>query len=148
MNALPAEPICPKLSTLFLQKNPNLEFVTEAFFIYMKSLRVLNLYDTWITSLPSSLWNLISLKALYLQKCLDLVELLSDFVKLDSLKVLDAQWNGLASVPPQVTESIHIEWLLVSFARNTPLQNTSKDVDLISKMQNFKKTRNRGWRKV
>lgn len=46
MSALPVKPICPKLSTLFLQKNPNLEFVTEAFFIYMKSLRVLNLYDT------------------------------------------------------------------------------------------------------
>nr|KAJ0184920.1 hypothetical protein LSAT_V11C900505010 [Lactuca sativa] len=141
MNALPDEPDCPKLSTLFLQKNPNLEVIPRAFFNHMQGLRVLDLYDTRISSLPSSVLNLVTLKVLYLQKCVALVELPHDIGNLQKLEVLDTRGSGLANIPPQVERLICLRRLLVSFtssSSSSPIQEATEDIKVISKIPKLK----------
>ncbi|CAI9304430.1 unnamed protein product [Lactuca saligna] len=141
MNALPDEPDCPKLSTLFLQKNPNLEVIPRAFFNHMQGLRVLDLYDTRISSLPSSVLNLVTLKVLYLQKCVALVELPHDIGNLQKLEVLDTRGSGLANIPPQVERLICLRRLLVSFtssSSSSPVQEAAEDIKVISKIPKLK----------
>ncbi|KAL4580784.1 hypothetical protein LXL04_016986 [Taraxacum kok-saghyz] len=137
MNALPDQPDCPGLSTLFLQKNPNLEVIPQAFFIHMQGLRVLDLYGTRITSLPSSLLKLVTLKVLYLQKCVALLELPDDIGDLRKLEVLDVRGSGLAHIPPQVESLICLRRLLVSFtssSSSSPIQKATSDIEVISKI--------------
>ncbi|GJV38525.1 NB-ARC domains-containing protein [Tanacetum coccineum] len=113
MNALHNHPDCSTLSTLILQKNKNSEVIPRAFFKHMPSLRVLDLYDTRITSLPNSLLKLATLKVLYLQKCVALVEIYREIGNLQKLKVLDIRGSGLENIPPQVESLISLRQLVV-----------------------------------
>ncbi|PWA93457.1 NB-ARC domains-containing protein [Artemisia annua] len=141
MNALPDQPDCSILSTLILQKNKNLEVIPRAFFKHMQSLRVLDLYDTRITSLPNSLLKLATLKVLYLQKCVALVELHREIGNLQKLEVLDIRGSGLENIPPQVESLISLRRLLVSFTSSmsiNPTQKAANEVEVISKIPMLK----------
>ncbi|KAG5555275.1 hypothetical protein RHGRI_012718 [Rhododendron griersonianum] len=69
---LPESPDCPKLLTLLLQGNKNLEVIPETFFDNMPNLRVLDLSHTGIKSLPYSILKLYNLRELVLLGCMNL----------------------------------------------------------------------------
>ncbi|XP_077224223.1 putative disease resistance protein At1g61300 [Tasmannia lanceolata] len=82
-------PKCSRLTTLLLDHNP-LREIPDLFFEHMKSLRVLDLSVTNITSLPSSLSCLCNLRMLSLQFCpyletlpLPLIQALTELQYLD-----------------------------------------------------------------
>ncbi|KAF7124824.1 hypothetical protein RHSIM_Rhsim12G0033900 [Rhododendron simsii] len=85
---LPESPDCPKLLTLLLQGNENLEVIPETFFSNMPSLRVLDLSRTCIKSLPTSIFKLDALRELVLLDCEDLEALPKEIAALKELEVL------------------------------------------------------------
>ncbi|KAM7477970.1 hypothetical protein LguiA_026183 [Lonicera macranthoides] len=99
LTTLPECPDCPMLSTLILQRNRSLKEIHNLFFENTGNLRVLDLCDTGITSLPSSIRKLKLLKVLYLNDCTCLVQLPSEIGELESLQVLDIRGCGVDSIP-------------------------------------------------
>ncbi|WRX14327.1 Leucine-rich repeat - like 10, partial [Theobroma cacao] len=75
LHDLPESPNCNKLLSLLLQKNPDLVTIPPSFFKNMQKLLVLDLYQTGIASLPSSVSKLIRLKALFLNDCPNVTKL-------------------------------------------------------------------------
>ena len=86
---------CHNFLTLLLQRNKYLTSIPKLFFTFMCRLQVLDLHGTKISALPSSLSDLISLKALYLNSCLDLIDILANVEALKHLEVLDIQGPNL-----------------------------------------------------
>ncbi|KAM7478342.1 hypothetical protein LguiA_026555 [Lonicera macranthoides] len=82
-------PNSPLLFTLFLQKNQNLNLIHIDFFRKLNNLRILNLQNTGIVSIPSSLLKLKNLKVFYVNDCTSLGELPPEIGELSSLEVLD-----------------------------------------------------------
>ncbi|KAL7235662.1 hypothetical protein ACSBR1_019036 [Camellia fascicularis] len=128
LNWLPDSPNCSLLSTLFLQKNSTLDMIPALFFEHMKNLRVLDLSDTGIKLLPSSLSILILLKILYLNNCKHLVELPSDIIELVHLEALDIQGSGVDNIPPHIEKLICLKRLRVSFPTKSGNENVSQEV--------------------
>lgn len=95
LSTLPETLDCCNLLTLLLQRNKLLTYIPEFFFKSMRHLQVLDLHGTKISVLPSSLSNLISLKALYLNSCSDLIEIPSTVEALKHLQVLDIRKTKL-----------------------------------------------------
>ncbi|XP_039135521.1 disease resistance protein At4g27190-like [Dioscorea cayenensis subsp. rotundata] len=89
------QPNCPHLSTLLLQHNSCSVSFSETFFKHMHNLRVLNLFDTGIESLPGSLSDLINLHALILAKC-PCLQYIPSLAKLQKLRKLTL--SGLSSL--------------------------------------------------
>ena len=111
---LPEALECRDLLTLLLQRNKNLCAIPKFFFKSMCNLRVLDLHDTSIESLPSSLSALISLKGLYLNSCSNLVELPSQIKELVQLEVLDIRGTKISLV--QVRCLIWLKCLRISLS--------------------------------
>ncbi|KAI8526905.1 hypothetical protein RHMOL_Rhmol12G0034800 [Rhododendron molle] len=88
LRSLPESPNCPKLLTLLLQGNENLEVIPETFFNNMPRLRVLDLSRTRIKSLPTSMSKLDGLRELVLLDCEDLEALPKEISALKELEVL------------------------------------------------------------
>ncbi|KAF7123265.1 hypothetical protein RHSIM_Rhsim12G0031200 [Rhododendron simsii] len=88
LRSLPESPNCPKLLTLLLQGNENLEVIPETFFNNMPSLRVLDLSRTHIKSLPTSISKLDGLRELVLLDCEHLEALPKQITALKELEVL------------------------------------------------------------
>ncbi|XP_059652077.1 probable disease resistance protein At4g27220 [Cornus florida] len=105
---LPEMPNCPNLLTLLLQSkdylSSRLQVIPESFFNHMPSLRVLDLSDTGIISLPSSISNLVSLRALLLKRCRKLKALPREVRALKLLEVLCLTENNMACIPSAVWE--------------------------------------------
>lgn len=78
---------CTHLTTLLLQGNWKLFEIPELVFEQMHGLRVLNLSNTSIRKLPSSLFNLTNLQGLFLVDCWRLKSLLSNIGQLNRLEV-------------------------------------------------------------
>ena len=112
---LPAMPACSEISTLLLQKNPSLTNISDFFFNGMSQLCVLDLYDTRIKSLPPSISGLINLRVLYLNSCVQLVELPSQLGNLKSLEILDLRGTGILSLPTVLAQMTGLKSLRVSF---------------------------------
>nr|GEW01793.1 disease resistance protein At4g27190-like [Tanacetum cinerariifolium] len=83
---LPEFSMYSQLTVLFLQGNP-IQNIPEDFFMNLNSLRVLNLSETHITSLPSSFHCLHELRSLFLRSCP--LKKLPSFESLHKLLVLD-----------------------------------------------------------
>lgn len=115
---LPNRPTCSKISTLLLQKNPSLTKIPESFFECMCGLKVLDLYDARIISLPSSISNLINLRVMYLNNCGELVELPPQVEKLKSLEILDLRSTGILTLPEELAQLTGLKCLRVSFKQN------------------------------
>uniref|UniRef100_A0A7N2RCL1 NB-ARC domain-containing protein n=1 Tax=Quercus lobata TaxID=97700 RepID=A0A7N2RCL1_QUELO len=130
---LPNKPACSNISTLLLQKNPSLTKIPESFFEYMCGLRVLDLYDTRIMSLPSSISRLINLRVLYLNNCGELMELPPQLEKLKSLEILDLRCTGILTLPEELAQLTGLKCLRVSFKQNFGCLNhiNGKPKDLI-----------------
>ncbi|XP_076885108.1 putative disease resistance protein At4g27220 [Bidens hawaiensis] len=93
---LPDFPIYSHLTVLFLQGNP-LQKIPNEFFHSFISLRVLNLSDTQITSLPASFLCLCELRSLFLRNCP--IEKLPSFKSCCKLLVLDLSGTHIKALP-------------------------------------------------
>ncbi|XP_077228794.1 disease resistance protein At4g27190-like [Tasmannia lanceolata] len=114
LKSLPPSPKCPKLLTLLLQRNEPLT-IPASFFDHMASLRVLDLSHTRIESLPESIGNLDSLRALYLNSCENLKTLTSQVGALNELDVLDlGMWTKIDCLPIEIGELTKLRHLYVS----------------------------------
>ncbi|KAL7216940.1 hypothetical protein ACSBR1_028799 [Camellia fascicularis] len=89
---------CPNVSSLLLQGNLPLEIVPEGFLLGFPALRVLNLSETRIHTLPISVIQLHKLEALLLQGCQNLKEL-PPLGTLHRLQVLDCSSTNLEALP-------------------------------------------------
>uniref|UniRef100_A0A7N2N9W3 Uncharacterized protein n=1 Tax=Quercus lobata TaxID=97700 RepID=A0A7N2N9W3_QUELO len=101
-----------------IEEQPLEEEWEESFFEYMCDLRVLDLYDTRIISLTSSISSLINLRVLYLNNCSELVELPPELEKLKSLEILDLRCTGILTLPEQLAQLTGLKCLRVSFKQN------------------------------
>jgi disease resistance protein RPS2 len=113
---LPEKPCCSSLSTLFLQRNLPLEVIPESFFELMQNLRVLDLHDTRIPSLPSSISSLTCLKALYLHSCKCLRKLPTEIKKLVCLEILDIRGTEIKFIPIEIRGLIGLKCLRLSLS--------------------------------
>ena len=120
---LPHTPECSKILTLLLQENPSLKEIPELFFESMCGLRVLDLCDTGIMSMPSSISSLINLRVLYLNNCGHILELPPQLQKLKSLEILDLRNTGILTLPKEIGELTGLKCLRVSFKQNCSCTN-------------------------
>ncbi|XXG44972.1 hypothetical protein AAC387_Pa02g0187 [Persea americana] len=113
---LSERPNCSTLSTLLLQGNCQLTMIPDSFFEFMLSLRILDLNGIEIQSLPSSLWNLVNLRGLYLKGCRKLEELPSQVGALEQLEVLDLGGSTrIRYLPREVGDLTCLKRLIVGF---------------------------------
>ncbi|GKV15099.1 hypothetical protein SLEP1_g25899 [Rubroshorea leprosula] len=110
-------PKCLSLSTLILSSNPNLSEIPESFFREMLALKVLDLSNTAIETLPNSISKLENLSALRLQHCMKL-KYLPSLANLRGLKKLDLHEAGIEVVPQGMGMLISIEYLDLLFCQN------------------------------
>ncbi|KAM0063460.1 putative P-loop containing nucleoside triphosphate hydrolase, leucine-rich repeat domain superfamily [Helianthus debilis subsp. tardiflorus] len=93
---LPEFPVYSQLTVLFLQGNP-IQKIPDGFFYNLISLRVLNLSDTRITSLPPSFLCLCELRSLFLRNCS--IKNLPSLDSLCKLLVLDLSNTRIKALP-------------------------------------------------
>jgi disease resistance protein RPS2 len=105
-----------KLLTLFLHRNLSFEVIPESFFELMKNLQVLDLHRTGITSLPSSISSLTSLKALYLNSCNNLEELPTGIKNLIHLEILDIRDTKINVIPIEIQGLTKLKCLRLSLS--------------------------------
>ncbi|EOY13641.1 LRR and NB-ARC domains-containing disease resistance protein, putative [Theobroma cacao] len=103
-------PKCQRLSTLFLSENRDLARIADSFFLYMHSLKVLDLSHTKITNLPNSISDLENLTALYLQYCPEL-RYLPSLAKIGALRELDLSYSGLKDAPQGIEMLTSLRYL-------------------------------------
>ncbi|XP_058093983.1 disease resistance protein At4g27190-like [Magnolia sinica] len=104
LNSLPKSLNCPMLLTLLLQGNETLKTIPNTFFEHMSALRVVDLSQTNIASLPASICNLVNLRGLYLTFCNNLRALPPDVGALKRLEVLDLRYTGIVALPNEIGE--------------------------------------------
>ncbi|OMP06411.1 Disease resistance protein [Corchorus olitorius] len=122
LSILPKRPKCCGILTLLLQESSLTEFPRE-FFGYMCGLRVLNLHETRITALPSSISSLINLKGLFINNCGQLAQIPSQIGDLRSLEILDIRDTGIYSLPIEIGQLANLKCLRVSFAEDVENHN-------------------------
>lgn len=110
---LSGEHVCPNLSTLFLQGNWSLKVTHDTFFKHMQILRVLDISNTAIKSLPESVSNLENLRMLSLHCCLQLRKL-PTLAKLKKLRVLDLVYAPLDELPQGLEALTNLRCLRLS----------------------------------
>ncbi|KAJ0035492.1 hypothetical protein Pint_26077 [Pistacia integerrima] len=115
LRSLPERPYCPELFTLFLQRNTQLRKMPISFFDSMTSLKVLNLSNTRINSLPKTLFGLKNLQILVLQDCERFDMLPSEVGSLDALEVLDLKGTEIHKLPDEIGKLASLSHLKVSF---------------------------------
>ncbi|GKV15095.1 hypothetical protein SLEP1_g25895 [Rubroshorea leprosula] len=130
---------CLSLSTLILSSNPNLSEIPESFFGEMLALKVLDLSNTAIETLPNSISKLENLSALQLQHCMKL-KYLPSLANLGGLKKLDLHEAGIAVVPQGMGMLISLEYLdlnLEEVARLKKLETLECQFDGIQDFNHF-----------
>ncbi|XXG64511.1 hypothetical protein AAC387_Pa05g2444 [Persea americana] len=119
LEMLPDDSIfCPRLLTLSLDSNYSLREIPESFFTGMKALRVLDLCDTKISSLPLSMECLENLRTLWLDRCRDLKDVAA-IGKLKKLEILCLKKSGVDKFPKEIGELTNLKLLDLS---NTKLE--------------------------
>ena len=104
---------CSEASTLLLQNNRTLVTVPETFLQGFKALRVLNLSETDIRSLPQSLLQLNDLRALFLGSCRFLEEL-PPLGMLSKLQNLDLSYTRITELPREMETLSQLRQLNIS----------------------------------
>ncbi|KAG4156663.1 hypothetical protein ERO13_D02G010400v2 [Gossypium hirsutum] len=115
LSALPESPSCPGLLTLFLQRNFRLRVIAVSFFDCMPCLKVLNLSNTRIKSLPGTISKLVSLETLILRHCERLSMLPSDIGSLKLLQVLDLRGTEINLLPDEIGELSSLTYFDICF---------------------------------
>ncbi|KAH1095984.1 hypothetical protein J1N35_012905 [Gossypium stocksii] len=115
LSALPESPSCPGLLTLFLQRNFRLRVIPMSFFDCMPCLKVLNLSNTRIKSLPRTISKLVSLETLILRHCERLSMLPSDIGSLKLLQVLDLRGTEINLLPDEIGELSSLTYFDICF---------------------------------
>ncbi|KAL8479304.1 hypothetical protein ACS0TY_026244 [Phlomoides rotata] len=137
---LPESPECSNISTLLLGSMPELSKLADAFFLHMTRLHVLDLYQTGIVRLPSSVGKLVDLKSLCLNRCKHLEMLPPEASQLTKLEFLDICGTSIPSLPQEVKFMVDLRCLRATFS---PTQKEGEDlhVDVIPLeiIQNLKK---------
>ena len=103
-------PRCPNLSTLLLQGNKSLKNVPDSLFEHLHRLKVLDLSDTAIESLPNSVFSLENLTTLRLRWCENLKQVPS-LAKLTALRKLDLEGTGITEVPDGLEMLVNLKFL-------------------------------------
>ncbi|XP_030931361.1 disease resistance protein At4g27190-like [Quercus lobata] len=103
-------PRCPNLSTLLLQGNKSLKNVPDSLFEHLRRLKVLDLSDTAIESLPNSVFSLENLTTLRLRWCENLKQVPS-LAKLTALRKLDLEGAGITEVPDGLEMLVNLKFL-------------------------------------
>ncbi|KAK4425116.1 putative disease resistance protein [Sesamum alatum] len=114
---LPEIPGSSNLSTLLLQRNPELVTIGALFFHHMRNLLVLDLHKTGIITLPKSISSLVNLISLYLNNCSQLAKLPAEVKGLKKLELLDIRGTSIPSLPDEVGEMVCLRCLRLSFAQ-------------------------------
>ncbi|KAL8264921.1 hypothetical protein R6Q59_023051 [Mikania micrantha] len=113
---LPDSPICPILVKLFLQVS-SLIVIPPAFFEHMPMLQVLDLSNTNILSLPTSIASLSLLQEFFLRDCSALFELPAQVGMLSKLKLFDIKGTELMFIPKEMRKLVDLEVLCVSLSQ-------------------------------
>ncbi|KAJ9692585.1 hypothetical protein PVL29_011576 [Vitis rotundifolia] len=123
---LTGSPDCPNLLTLFLRNN-NLKMISDSFFQFMPSLRVLDLSNNSITELPREISNLVSLQYLNLSQT-NIKELPIELKNLDKLKCLVLfSMPQLSSIPEQLISSLSMLQVIDMFSCGISERTVLKD---------------------
>ncbi|KAI9184733.1 hypothetical protein LWI28_000550 [Acer negundo] len=122
-------PKCPHLQTLFLVDS-SLEVISNNFFQFMPSLKVLNLSGNYLlTKLPRGISNLISLQHLDLSNT-EIRELPKDFRALKKLKCLNLESTyNLRTIPRQLISKFSVLHVLRLWECGFMLRSTEKNVE-------------------
>ncbi|CAL5431933.1 unnamed protein product [Camellia sinensis] len=109
---LPSEPPnCPRLITFLFRGNKSTEFrIQNSFFLYMPRLKVLDLSDTNIESLPDSISMLENLHQLLLNGCWQLKNVPS-LEKLKALEYFELTNSQIEKVPQGIGELVNLRKL-------------------------------------
>ncbi|PON40159.1 NB-ARC domain containing protein [Parasponia andersonii] len=103
-------PRCPRLVTLWLDKNIRLTYIPDCFFIHMSMLAHLDLSDAQIEYLPTSISDLENLVSLLLNRCLRLKSI-PPLGKRMRLQALDLSDTKITEVPEGVDTLINVRYL-------------------------------------
>ncbi|KAI9104192.1 hypothetical protein K1719_023028 [Acacia pycnantha] len=101
---------CSQLSTLLLNGNANLNYISDDSFKNMPALKILDLFQTRIKRLPKSVSNLKCLTALLLSKCRELTYTPS-FSKLKQLILLDLSDTAITVAPMGLESLVNLRCL-------------------------------------
>ncbi|KAA8532646.1 hypothetical protein F0562_032538 [Nyssa sinensis] len=134
LHSLPKFPKCPKLLTLLLQRNRQLTVIPESFFNHMPCLQVLDLSYTRISSLPTSISNLVSLRALFLRKCYALEALPEEVIALKGLEVLCVSKSQMECIPSRIWELTNLKCLKFSSENSRGEKKTVISNGMISRL--------------
>ncbi|KAK4253627.1 hypothetical protein QN277_010275 [Acacia crassicarpa] len=110
-------PRCSKLSTLCLDGNTNLNYISDDFFNNMPALKTLDLSDTSIQRLPESVSGLKYLIALLLSGCYKL-SYIPPLTNLKRLIVLDLSFTTIIEAPLGLESLINLKCLNLLETRN------------------------------
>ncbi|KAK9077030.1 hypothetical protein SSX86_005365 [Deinandra increscens subsp. villosa] len=116
LRQLPDHPLCNKLVELIM-RGPSLSVIPDTFFENMPVLKVLDLSNTNIVSLPNSISSLTMLEELFLKDCSALIELPTEIETLSKLKVFDINGTELMFIPEEMGKLKELELLRVSLSR-------------------------------
>ncbi|PIA26011.1 hypothetical protein AQUCO_10100011v1 [Aquilegia coerulea] len=103
-------PRCPKLSTLFFSGSYYLMNIGNDFFVNMQCLRVLDLRNSGIISLPDSISDLVNLRALRLSWCQILMRVPS-LAKLVRLRTLELDHTSIEELPEGIEMLVNLRCL-------------------------------------
>ncbi|XXG82921.1 hypothetical protein AAC387_Pa10g0794 [Persea americana] len=107
----------PHLLSLLLRDNKDLMKISDSFFESMRSLVVLDLSSTSISSLPSSLSSLVNLRALFLDRCHLLTDI-SILGRLKKLEMIRLKWSGIHQVTEEIRQLTNLMLLDLRGTRN------------------------------
>ncbi|XXG57971.1 hypothetical protein AAC387_Pa04g0406 [Persea americana] len=107
---LSGQPMCPQLTTLFLWGNRRLTEISNSFFENMQGLRVVDLSDTMINSLPESFFALKNLRVLRLDRCKNLHKV-PCLATSKHLRVLSLNYTLIQELPQGIEELVNLRKL-------------------------------------
>ncbi|KAK4414563.1 putative disease resistance protein [Sesamum alatum] len=123
---------CPTISTLLLQENKELEEIPDRFLTAFMSLKILDLSNCHIKSLPPCFDQLVELRALVLHYCRHL-ETLPPLGRLSKLHVLVCSETKIATLPQGMEKLTSLK--LLNLSRNFRL--TAIPAGLMSSLSNL-----------
>ncbi|KAG8646014.1 hypothetical protein MANES_10G114400v8 [Manihot esculenta] len=135
-----SEKLSSRAQAFFLQRNLKLRKISNTFFQDMLALQILNLSVTSIKSLPDSLFGLVNLKRLSLNRCVLLKLLPSSVGDLSCLEVLHLEGTAIVALPREVEHLKNLTSLKVSFREPVSFDHPRKMISdgVIKKLSKLK----------